>query len=170
LIVFALSNFSLAFATATTASVQIKPNPVGIEQTVLICLRVEPSPTTAGITSGGWEGITVVATRPDGSTETIGPFTTDSTGATSFYYTPDRVGHWTFQMSFPGYSSSGETYDPSQSPEEGLDVQPDPVDYELEELTCDALEDEDPCLIWKILVGILILIILILLWLLSRRG
>lgn len=168
LIVFVLSNFSLVFATPTTATIEIKPNPVGIEQSILVCLRVEPSPTEAGIESASWEGITVEVTRPTGTITTIGPISTDATGIAYFNFIPDMPGHWTFQMSFPGQTSSGEDYDPSES-EAGLDVQQDPVEYQSEDLTCDFLEEEDPCLIWKILVAILIIIILILLWLLSRR-
>jgi hypothetical protein len=166
LIIFVLSNFSLVSATPTTSSIQVKPNPVGLEQSVLVCLRVEPSPTEAGI--AGWEGITVLVTRPTGSTTTIEISATDSTGVAYFNFVPDMVGHWTFQMSFPGQTVSGTEYDPSESTEEGLDVQPDPVEYQPEDLTCDILEEEDPCLFWKILVIILIIIILILLRLLLR--
>ena len=49
----------------------------------------------------GWTGITVTVERPDGKTETLGPFKTDSTGATGASYTPTLVGTYYFQCHFP---------------------------------------------------------------------
>ncbi|MCS7227045.1 MAG: PQQ-like beta-propeller repeat protein, partial [Gloeomargarita sp. SKYB31] len=50
----------------------------------------------------GFEGITITVERPDGKTERLGPFKTDSTGATGTTYKPTMVGTYYFQLSFPG--------------------------------------------------------------------
>lgn len=76
----------------------ITPNPVGVNQQVLIILGVThatawPQP--------GWYGLTVDVTKPDGSQETLGPFTTDTTGLTGATYTPNQVGIYTFVTNFP---------------------------------------------------------------------
>ena len=74
------------------------PNPVGINQPVLLHVGI-----TAYLTSTemGWEGLTITVQRPDGETETLGPYRTDSTGGTGAVYTPTMVGTYTFQTHFP---------------------------------------------------------------------
>jgi outer membrane protein assembly factor BamB len=49
----------------------------------------------------GWEGLTVTVTRPDGKTETLGPFRTDATGGTGTVYVPTMAGNYTLQTHFP---------------------------------------------------------------------
>lgn len=145
LIVFILANFSFVFAIDidTYAFIRVDPNPVGINQTVLVCFWIQPSPTTAGIESGTWQDITIEVTRPDGSVETIADLTTDATGVGWIHYTLSEIGTWTFQMSFPGYTSdAGDYYTPSESNIEALSVQEDPVDYELGDLTCELPDVE----------------------------
>ena len=46
--------------------------------------------------------MTVTITKPDGTKETQGPFTSDPLGDQYFMYKPDIVGKYYFQMSFPG--------------------------------------------------------------------
>jgi len=82
----------------TFAYVGLIPSSVGVNQEVLIHLGIYS--TTAG-TDYGWEGLTVTVTKPDGTTQTLGPFTTDSTGGTGTSYTPTEVGTYTFQSHFP---------------------------------------------------------------------
>ena len=55
------------------------PNPIGVNQEVLLHLG---SIYPAAHPQPGWTGITVTITKPDGQTETLGPFTTDTTGGT----------------------------------------------------------------------------------------
>jgi hypothetical protein len=98
-------------------------------------------PTAAGIGGERWEGYEVEITAPDGSTETKGPYTSDSTSAAYFLYTPNQVGTYTFLFTFPGqvvdlYSPDGipgmpsvfenDTFLPS-STTATLTVQTDPV-------------------------------------------
>ncbi|NVM24048.1 MAG: PQQ-binding-like beta-propeller repeat protein, partial [Desulfobacterales bacterium] len=52
-------------------------------------------------TTDGWEGLTVTVTKPDGTTETLGPYRTDSTGITGDIYVPNQVGTYYLQTHFP---------------------------------------------------------------------
>ena len=54
----------------------------------------------------GWYD-SVLVTKPDKTTEKLGPFTTDDTGGTYTPYTPTQMGNYSFQMSFPGQTLSG---------------------------------------------------------------
>jgi outer membrane protein assembly factor BamB len=49
----------------------------------------------------GWEGLTVEVTKPDGSSETLGPYTTDSTGGTGGIFVPDMTGTYEMYTVFP---------------------------------------------------------------------
>ncbi len=74
------------------------PNPVGVgQETLLKCGISEALPSA----SYGWSGITFTVTKPDGTTETLGPFTTDSTGSTYTTYVPNQVGNYTITTNFP---------------------------------------------------------------------
>ncbi|NLF87965.1 hypothetical protein GX563_03990 [Candidatus Bathyarchaeota archaeon] len=74
------------------------PNPVGVgQETLLKCGISEAAPSA----SYGWSGITITVTKPDGTTQTLGPFTTDSTGATYTTYIPDQIGNYTVTTNFP---------------------------------------------------------------------
>ena len=74
------------------------PNPVGVgQETLLKCGISEAAPSA----SYGWSGITITVESPDGHVETLGPFTTDSTGATYTTYVPTEVGNYTVTTNFP---------------------------------------------------------------------
>ncbi len=75
-------------------------------------------------------------TKPDGTTETKGPYTSDPTGSTWFYYAPTQIGTYQFQFSFPGQQVNGTDqygnrisgyYQPSTSPKVPLTVQQNPI-------------------------------------------
>jgi outer membrane protein assembly factor BamB len=83
---------------ATHAVCGVKPSPVGVGQEVLVWLGIS-DPLALDV--HGWQGLTVTVTKPDGTTETLGPFKTDSTGSTGTVYTPTMVGNYTFQTHFP---------------------------------------------------------------------
>jgi hypothetical protein len=86
-------------AKTTYGYIIVTPNPVGVNQDVLLIF---------GLTDylyqwpDGFSGITITVERPDGKTETLGPFKTDSTGATGTTYKPTMVGTYYFQLNFPG--------------------------------------------------------------------
>jgi outer membrane protein assembly factor BamB len=67
-----------------------------------------PPPTASGQFGDRWHNMTVIVTKPDGTTTTLGPFTSDATGGTSTTYTPDTTGNYTFQMTFGGQTLTGE--------------------------------------------------------------
>lgn len=96
--------FSIVYAQptpitkATTAYCGIIPDSVGVGQEALIHLGI--ASTSAG-TAYGWEGLTVTVIAPDGTIQTLGPFTTDATGGTGTSFTPTQVGTYTFQTHFP---------------------------------------------------------------------
>ena len=54
------------------------PNPIGVGQVTL--LKTGILQQIAGALNG-WTGITITVTKPDGTTQTLGPFKTDSTGS-----------------------------------------------------------------------------------------
>ena len=95
-----------AFQTASAAEITMKsypligamPNPIGVGQETL--LHVGISAQTAW-PQPGWEGLTVTVTKPDGTTQTLGPFTTDTTGGTGTTYTPTMAGTYYLQTNFP---------------------------------------------------------------------
>ena len=104
-ITIALTLFALPTANAQTgvskntfAYVGAMPNPVGVGQQTLI---------TAGITHAtawpqpGWTGVTVTVTKPDGTTQTLGPVTTDTTGMTGIVFTPNVAGIYYLETNFP---------------------------------------------------------------------
>jgi len=74
------------------------PNPIGIGQVTL--LKTGILQQIAG-TLNGWTGITITVTKPDGTTQTLGPFKTDSTGSTFTTYTPDQLGTYILTTNFP---------------------------------------------------------------------
>jgi outer membrane protein assembly factor BamB len=82
----------------THAMCGLMPNPVGVGQEVLVWVAITDYVENQ---SCGWEGLTVTVERPDGTTETLGPFRTDATGGTGTVYVPGQVGNYTFQTHFP---------------------------------------------------------------------
>ena len=82
----------------TYAYIGTIPDTVGINQPILLHVGISDY---LAITSHGWENLTITVTKPDGTTETLGPFRTDSTGGTGTVYTPTMIGTYKFQTHFP---------------------------------------------------------------------
>jgi outer membrane protein assembly factor BamB len=140
--VFILANVFLVFAIDidTDAFITVEPNPVGVSQSVLVCYWIQPPPPLTEIESGTLPDVKIEITKPDGSVENVmAPLgAIDSRCGGSFYWSPNMVGTHTFQMSFPGYTSDGgDYYRRSESNIVTLSVQEDPIDFEIEELTCE---------------------------------
>jgi outer membrane protein assembly factor BamB len=74
------------------------PNPVGVSQEVLFHFGISEA---AAHPQEGWEGLTVTVERPDGVTETLGPFKTDTTGGSGTVYVPTMAGTYYVQTHFP---------------------------------------------------------------------
>ncbi len=97
----------------TYAYVNVAPNPAGVGQTVNIGMWINRVPPTANRQYGDrWNNFKVTVTKPNGNTETLGPFTSDDTGGTHTDYTPDMVGNYTFFFSFPGQTLAGANPSP----------------------------------------------------------
>ena len=124
----------------TYAYINVAPNPSGLGQTVNVGFWIQiPPPTASGAVGDRWHNLTVTVTHPDGTKETLGPFTTDDTGGTHTDYTPNQVGNYTFVMTFGGQILTGENgaaknneyigdyFLPSTSPSVTLSVQQQPV-------------------------------------------
>ncbi|MFB3889513.1 MAG: PQQ-binding-like beta-propeller repeat protein [Candidatus Bathyarchaeia archaeon] len=118
----------------TYAHVLISPNPAGVGQNVLITARIDKLAAGALIRSGHFNGTTVKITRPDGTTETKGPYEMDSTSSAWFLYVPTQAGKYQFQTVFPAQWINGSglerLYKASVSPaaEGELTVQQAPIE------------------------------------------
>ncbi len=86
------------------------PNPVGVGQTTLLKCGISEAAASASL---GWSGLTITVTKPDGTSQTLGPFTTDSTGSTYSPFTPDQVGNYTITTNFPN-NTVPATFTPSE--------------------------------------------------------
>jgi hypothetical protein len=94
----------------TNAYLNVSPNPAGINQQVTLEMWLgQPNPTATGLIGGRWQDFTVLVTKPDSTTTTLGPFTANDA---SFYvttYTPSQLGNYTFKFTFPGQHVMGIT-------------------------------------------------------------
>lgn len=118
---------------ATHAYIGATPNPVGVSQETLIHVGITDE---LELVTDGWEGLTLTITKPDNTTETLGPFRTDATGGTGTVYTPTIVGTYYLQSHFPAqwynWSLSGGAdiyYEASDSQKMELIVQEEQATY-----------------------------------------
>jgi hypothetical protein len=95
-------------AVPTYAMMAVSPNPVGVGQEVTVIMWINPvNPTTSGVSGGRWENYEVEVTKPDESTETLGPFTADPAAFAWCLYTPEQQGTYTLKFIFPGQHVTG---------------------------------------------------------------
>ena len=98
----------------TIAYLNLAPNPAGVGQTVTVGMWLAQPPPTANVQYGDrWQNFKVAVTKPDGTTETLGPFTSDDTGGTYTTYTPSQVGNYSFFFTFPGQILAGNNLSPA---------------------------------------------------------
>ena len=124
----------------TYAFVTVAPNPIGVGQPLSVVMWLNEVPPSAGGGGGDrWTGFTVTVTKPDGTSQTLGPFTSDPVGSAYSPYVPDTTGAYSFQFNFAGQSFPNRTvqiapympptfvpavtYKPSTSPKITLTVQ-----------------------------------------------
>ena len=105
---FAALQPSSAVSLKNYAVIDAIPNPVGVGEDVLIRTGIL---RPLGSVLLGWEGITVTVTKPDNTTQTLGPVRSDSTGVTFIRYTPDQVGTYKFQTHFPQQNATSSWND-----------------------------------------------------------
>jgi hypothetical protein len=82
----------------TYAFIGATPNPVGVNQDVLLHVGITDY---LEIAEDGWEGLTVTVTDPQGTETVLGPYRSDSTGGTGAVFVPTMVGTYTLQTHFP---------------------------------------------------------------------
>jgi hypothetical protein len=128
----------------TYAYLNVAPDPAGVGQIVTVGMWLQgPTPTANGVYGDRWENFNVKVTKPDGTTQTLGPYTSDATGGTFTTYTPDKTGNYTFVFTFPGqtlagnnlipglpaafYAYIGDYFEPSTSKVVTLEVQQEPI-------------------------------------------
>ncbi len=91
----------------TYAYLVASPDPVGVNQQMFLVMWLHMAPPTAAGNAGDrWTGFTIKITRPDGTTQTLGPFMSDPTGSTYAVYTPTQLGKYTFVLNYPGQVAS----------------------------------------------------------------
>jgi outer membrane protein assembly factor BamB len=107
--------YSPPWTVPTSAYVNVTPSPVGVGQYCTIVVFVDRySPTAGGAVGQVWSGYELDITKPDGTKETIGPWTCGSaTGSDFKVYHPDQVGNYSIVFSWPGETITGSeaTYD-----------------------------------------------------------
>ncbi|XES76016.1 MAG: PQQ-binding-like beta-propeller repeat protein [Candidatus Bathyarchaeia archaeon] len=87
----------------TYAYIVTTPDRVGVGQTASVIFWLNWVPPGSGGTGGDrWRDLEVEVSKPDGSKEILGPFTSDPIGGGYSAYTPDQVGLYTFTFTFPG--------------------------------------------------------------------
>ncbi len=98
-----------AWQIPTYAFVNVAPNPAGLGQTVTVGMWLQiPPPTALAATGDRWHNFKLTITSPDGTTQTLGPFTSDDTGGTYTTFTPTQLGNYSFVFNFPGQTLTGE--------------------------------------------------------------
>jgi outer membrane protein assembly factor BamB len=130
IITIAITIVPLNFANAHTPTWQIPtwayvapaPETVGVGQQMSFVMFLTLVPPGSSVNNDiRWRGYTLTITKPDGSNETLGPYSTDSVGTTYALYTPDQVGNYSVTFKFPGQiltttgTYANDTFLPSQS-------------------------------------------------------
>ena len=140
-----------AWQIPTFAFINVSPNPAGIGQQVAVVVWLDKIPDGAVITNNiRFHNYKVEITAPDGTTETVNWETIfDTTSSAYTAFTPDQIGTYTFNFTFPGqkytdfaYNTASafvnDTYLPSsafttltvqEEPAPGGDVTPLPTEY-----------------------------------------
>jgi hypothetical protein len=116
-----------ALQLPTHLMVTAEPNPIGVGQTVYISLFfTKPIPTNG---TERYQSLTVNVIKPDGTNQTFGPYTADTTGGVGgIEFSPATVGNYTVQAIFPGQTlSTGERLLPTLSDTDTFTVQQDPI-------------------------------------------
>ncbi|MCW4044029.1 MAG: PQQ-binding-like beta-propeller repeat protein [Candidatus Bathyarchaeota archaeon] len=95
--------------------VAVQNNPAGVNQPLLIVFWPNVYPHTAQGAFGDRFTWYVDITKPDGTTETLGPITSDPVGGGYTSYTPTQVGTYTIVSRKPAHKYTGQPA-PAQGP------------------------------------------------------
>jgi hypothetical protein len=129
----------LPIANATDIQLYVfvvaSPNPIGVNQNVLIAMWADllPPINSSSGAGTGWTGWMLTITHPDGTTETMGPYNSDSVGSKSLIYVPKQTGTYYFQFTSPQqtqqYAAAGNVYLSATSNKWTLTVQEQPITF-----------------------------------------
>ena len=109
----AASAHAPAWNTQTYCYVTASPNPVGVNQPVILIMWVNSYPPTANGNYGDrWHNFIVTITAPDGTTQTLGPYTSDPIGSTYTNWIPTQAGTYKLVFSWPGATLTGLPINP----------------------------------------------------------
>ena len=96
-----------AWTVTTYTFLSAAPNPIGVDQTATILFWLSMVPPTASGAYGDRWTFNVEVTKPDGSKENLGPFTSDPVGSGYTFYTPDQIGEYTILAKFVEHKITG---------------------------------------------------------------
>ena len=113
----------------TVAYLSFRPNPVGVNQPILVNFWLVPAVTASRVV----RDYQLTFTKPDGTKEVIKMDGEPATTANWFEYVVDQVGEWKVKLEFPGTYFNGSTnqatqsayYKPASTAEQKLTVQQD---------------------------------------------
>ncbi len=132
--IVAIPSANAAVTVPTTCFVYAVPDPVGVNQLILVTYRIDKLSPTAQGTSGGdhFGGFTVTITDPEGQVTTKQDLTTDSTSTGWFAYYPTKTGVYKFKANFPQttiVNNAGVSYTflASESVVDEVTVQANPI-------------------------------------------
>ncbi|MGD2066845.1 MAG: hypothetical protein PVI43_06730, partial [Candidatus Bathyarchaeota archaeon] len=135
-IIVALPSVSAQNQTkATVCYLGVLPNPVGVNQDVLLHVGITDSRSSVDL---GWEGMTVSVLDPEGETSSIDVGKTDSTGGTGLGWRPTKVGTYTLKAIFPEQTVTvspfyfGQPYDVTYLASESEEVILEVLDHNIE--------------------------------------
>ena len=121
--IFALPNANAQSKTTTYPFIDAIPSTIGVGQRTLINLGLL---NFLNIDGDGWN-VTLTITKPDGTTEIVGPLKTWSTGTVGYSYVPEVNGTYYLECSFDETVYRNVTYAASKTDKLTLIVQNDPV-------------------------------------------
>jgi hypothetical protein len=110
----------------TYAYLSVNPNTISLGETTVINVWIQPFPPTD---RDVLHNFMITITKPDTTTETIGPLTSTSGASQYSTYTPTALGTYTLKFSYPGetFANGAIVYSASESPLSTLVVQQEPI-------------------------------------------
>jgi len=111
----------------TYSGISVQPKIVGLGESITVNAYITPQPES---TRKVYEGVYFVFTKPDGTTVTEGPVTTEfgpnegaGTGTCWFTYIPDKIGDWSVKLTWAG----DDTHEGTESEAFKFTVQSEPL-------------------------------------------
>ncbi|MCW4015270.1 MAG: PQQ-binding-like beta-propeller repeat protein [Candidatus Bathyarchaeota archaeon] len=91
----------------TYAYIVVSPNPTGVNQAVFVVFWIDKIPVSAaGVGGDRWTDYRIKVTKPNGDIDNLGPYISDPTSSAYDIYTPDQIGTYSFEFTFPGQVAS----------------------------------------------------------------